>query len=594
MPLNPYPITPPPGVVLNETDRVIEGRWKAATGVRFSKGRPQKLGGWTKAFPDPTSGAPRTIHAWRDIQSNPYLAAGTYRKLYVYDPELEINDITPFRSEGTLGTDPLTVTNGSPIVTVSQTAHGLSVGDTIILTGATAVGGITPDGTFIVNSVPDGNTYTYIFTSNATSGATGGGSSIDFQYEIPIGVELGTYGLGYGVGGYGLGTYGTARDSSTIYVEPRVWALDHLGIYLIACYNGSTVYEFDPTASQPWDRAEIVDVSAPDNVRSLFVTPERFIMALCDDMQVAWPSQGSRSDWTPSLSNTANIRTLSGGTKLVAGRVLSDFVSLIWSDAALFRFQYTGSSYVYNSSMVGKDCGLIGPNAVVTAGGVAYWQGHQNFLMYQGGTVMPMPNTEDVRSFVFSNLSPDNGYQCSAVYNPKHNEVWFTYTLEGETNPTVGVIYSIDNQCWTPMAFGRVSGTHFDQGDTRPYMGHSDGYIYKHEDGHDADGASMPWSLELAPYALAEGLANLSIRHIIMDMKEQVGDVTVELTAWDRLNDTDYIDRETETMVPADSGPIDFRTTGRYVGVKMSCDELGSYMRVGKPVALGKPYGRRP
>ena len=76
--LSPLPILPPPGVVLTEAERVIEGRWSAALNVRFVKGLPQKIGGNVRAVTQPTSGTPRALHAWRDNSQNNYLAAGTY------------------------------------------------------------------------------------------------------------------------------------------------------------------------------------------------------------------------------------------------------------------------------------------------------------------------------------------------------------------------------------------------------------------------------------------------------------------------------------------------------------------------------------
>jgi hypothetical protein len=111
--LQELPISPPPGVVKTDSDRVIEGRWKDVINARFKQRLPQKIGGWLKAFVAATTGSPRSLHAWRDRSFNAYMAVGTYIKLYVYDQNLAQNDITPYRSTGTLGNNPLTVTNGS-------------------------------------------------------------------------------------------------------------------------------------------------------------------------------------------------------------------------------------------------------------------------------------------------------------------------------------------------------------------------------------------------------------------------------------------------------------------------------------------------
>ena len=79
-----------------------------------------------------------------------------------------------------LNPSPFSVTNGSPTVTVTQAAHGLSTGDTITIAGASAVGGITPSGAYQV-TVLTSSTYTVTHGSNATSTATGGGSAVTVQ-----------------------------------------------------------------------------------------------------------------------------------------------------------------------------------------------------------------------------------------------------------------------------------------------------------------------------------------------------------------------------------------------------------------------------
>lgn len=585
----PLPITPPPGVVLTESDRIIEGRYKSSQGIRFVNGRPQKRGGWVSAVTQKTSGVPRALHAWRDNAANNYLAAGTYRKLYVYDSSWVQNDITPFSSTGTLGNNPFTTTLGSPLVSVAHTAHGRNIGDTVILAGSTAVGGITPNGTFVVTSVTSANAYVITFGSNATSGATGGGAAVTFQYEVPIGSELGAFGLGWGVGTWGTGTWGTAHSSSTIAIEPRIWSLDHFGQLLIASYNGGAIYTFDPTAVQPWPRAAVI-AAAPTDCRAVFVTPERFVFALRAGMVVAWCTQGDFTIWTPASNNTANTRTLTEGTKLVGGRVLSPFQSLVWSDAALYLFQWTGDTFVYRSSLAGKNCGLIAPNAAVTVDGVAYWMGPNSFWMYNG-TVQRMPNVEDIRKFVFDQLDNQTTFQIAAVYNPIYNQIEFFISAAGTVSPSFSVTYDIGTQCWWPDTLGRSAGTYFTQGDTRPYMGAADGSIFQHENTNDADGAILPWDLALAPYALQDGLQLLDITGFVFDFKNQVGDINATASTYDRLQQG-VIDSE-DYVLTTSTGLTDARLTGRYSGLEMDCAVLGSYMRVGKPVAFVRPSGKR-
>jgi hypothetical protein len=588
----PYPIIPPPGVVLTEAGKVVAGRYSYAVRVRFVRGRPQKIGGWVRQDSAATSGTPRASHAWRDNATNQYLAAGTFRKLYVYDPTWAQNDVTPYRASGTLAANPFTTTNGSSLVSVAHTAHGLSPGDTAIFAGAATFNGVTLNGASIVQSVTDANDYVVTAPGSASGAGAGGGSAVTFKYEIPVGVEIGTYGYGWGVMGYGLQTYGTSRTQSTVFIEPRVWGLDHFGQLLIGSYNGGTIYQFDPTQNQPWPRAIVIssDPALPADCRFVFVTPERFVFALRSGMNVSWNSQGDLTTWTPSATNTANTRTLTEGTKLVAGRSLAPYQSMVWTDAAVYLFQWTGTQYVYDSGLVARDCGLIAPYAAVSVNGVAYWMGPTNFFTYDG-SVRPMANVEDIRKWVYDQIDPAFAYQANAVYNPVHNDILFSFTPLGQMNPSVAVLFSIENQCWSPQTFGRASGAHFTQGDTRPLMAGTDGHIYLHEAGYDADGAAMPYTLTLAAYALEDGAQLMQVTGLEWDAFQQVGSPSLTLNCFDRLGDVAPEDSETETVTAG--ALIDCHASGRYIGFTLTDNEPGCYIRMGAPSALISPKGGR-
>ena len=608
--LTPIPIAPPPGIVVTESDRVVEGRWILPFDkVRFVKGRPQKIGGNIRITNSPMSGTPRAIHAWRDFLQNQYVAAGTYRKLYAFDSSYTLNDITPIAASGTLGTDPFTTTNGSTSVEVASTGHGRGVGDTAIYAGAAAFNGVTMNGTFLVSTIIDADHYTVLATASANADGSGGGAAVTFEYEIGVGTELGAFGLGWGVGPWGLGQWGTERGSSTIFIEPRVWSLDHFGTILLATYNGGTLWAFDPTQSQPWDRAvgtfAGTAMNAPTDFRAMFVTPERFVFGLCDAMVVKACSQNDPTTWTPATDNTAFQRTLQVGTKIVGGRSLAPFISLVWTDAALYLFQYTGSQFVYNSSLAGQDCGLISPNAAVTVDGVGYWMGADNFYSY-GGAVAPMPNVEDIRKYVFDAVPPNLGYQCCGIYVPKFREIWFFYPTTGDTNPTKYVIYHLNDQCWSVgiadfysalnVIAGRASGTHFTQGDTSPLMAGTDGYIYNHDpigDNFNDNGQPLSWKLTLSPYAIQEGMQSMDVEAVLIDFLNELGNISITANGFDRLNDAAPMDTDTEISGPTDNPYTDFRVSGRYMGLTLTCSDPNSYFRWGRPVAWVRPTGKR-
>ena len=598
--LQPVPIAPPPGVVLTETDRVAAGRYTSSTMCRFLRGRLEKRGGWTILTTVATFGTPRASLPWRDNSGNAFFAVGTYAKLYVYDSSWIQNDVTPFKSTGSL-TNPFTTTIGSPIVNVNHTGHGEIIGDIVIYSGASAVGGLTLNGTFTVTAVVDANNYQITASSNATSSAGPGGGTVSFSYEIDVGVELGAFGFGWGIGGWGLGTWGTPRSTSTVVIEPRVWALDHFGKLLIGTYNVGSIYTFDPTVAQPWPRAAIV-ATAPTDCRYLFVTPENFVFALRTNMVLSGSSQGDFTIWTPATNNTAFQRTLAIGTKLIAGKVLAPFLSLIWSDSAVYLAQYTGSSFVYNTQLLASKCGLVGPGAAVTVGGKAYWMSPDNFWMYDG-SVQVMPNVEDIRRFVFKTLNINNSYQCTATYNPIHDELEFFYTPNNATNPTKSVTYSIKDQAWAPHDWGgaslpaRSSGGSFDQGDTRPVLAGTDGFLYQHENGVDANNAPLLYSWQIARYALGKNSKIImQVQGLETDFNNMAKTMTLTMASYDRLNDggvqAEPMDTDSQ-IIDVNEGYLDFDVSGRYIQLSGTSSDLGSNFRFGEPLAFVIPIGKR-
>jgi len=94
-----------------------------------------------------------------------------------------------------LGTDPFATTSGSATVTVTAASHGLSVGNLVVFSDATAVGGLTIDKMYAVVATPTVNTFTITAASNATSTATGGGSNIRMQ--LVVAVDSTSYGALY-------------------------------------------------------------------------------------------------------------------------------------------------------------------------------------------------------------------------------------------------------------------------------------------------------------------------------------------------------------------------------------------------------------
>ena len=208
-----------PGFDKQSTEYGAEGKWIDGENIRFRYGQPEKIGGWVKLFNEKLIGAVRAQFAWTALDGTRHLALGTDRKLYLY-VEGAIVDITPIRNPDSDNnttnsvnlTNPFVTTSGSPIVTVTDAAHGATAGDFVTFSNASDVGGLDMNAEFEITSVTSSSVYTVTHSSNASSGATGGGSStVDCAYQISVGQEVNTYGYGWGISAWN-GVAGTVIE----------------------------------------------------------------------------------------------------------------------------------------------------------------------------------------------------------------------------------------------------------------------------------------------------------------------------------------------------------------------------------------------
>lgn len=93
--------------------------------------------------------------------------------------------------------------------------HGFSVGSTATFLTATTIGGVKIFGDYVVLTVPDANTFTFLTSTaaNATTTPTYmNGGNAHFYYYVGLGPA--TAGGGYGAGPYGVGAYGVGASGA--------------------------------------------------------------------------------------------------------------------------------------------------------------------------------------------------------------------------------------------------------------------------------------------------------------------------------------------------------------------------------------------
>lgn len=485
-------------------------------------------------------------------------------------------------------TNPFNTTINSATVTVNHTAHGAAVGDYVTISASSAVGGITPSGEVqVVTSSP--NSWTFTWTSIATSTVTGGGGTPNFQYDLSVGNIDSVTSFGYGTGTYGSGGYGQ-NGAIGVTTPPRVWSLAKYGQQLLASPYGGTIYIWDPTIA---GRAYPM-YNAPSACLAMLVTPERFVFAIgstSNFMQLKSSDQTDYTQWTAAVTNTAFSRTLQEGSYLIGGIPVRDQVVLIFSNTAAYLFNYSGDQYFYNSSTAAVGSGIIGPLAVAVLSGIAYWMSPSEFWMWNGA-VQPLPS-DDIRDFVFKNINLSQSYKFCAGTNIAKKQVIFFYVSANATEIDSYIIYHVDQNCWsTGTVLKRTSW--IDRGlFSYPQAVDASGYIYNQDSGVDSNGNALDSYIVFSPMDISNGDRNMDIFCLIPDFERQTGNVNLSILTQNYPQDTATVNGP-YTIASDDTTPrIDLRIGAKLAGAKLESNVVGGDWRIGLPRIEAQAAGAR-
>jgi hypothetical protein len=241
-----------PGVNKENTRYTTEGGWYECDKVRFRQGTPEVIGGWIPAFADTYQGVCRSLWNWVTLGGSELIGVGTNLKFYIEQGSLYY-DVTPIRATSTINNNPFVATNGSAIITVTDTNHGGVTGDFVTYSGATGLGGnitATVLNTEHQITVIDANSYTFVAsaTANATdaSGSPGGGASVVAAYQVNVGPAIPVPLVGWGAGAWGqVGT--TWGNGGTSTSQLRLWNQINYGEDLIYGPRTGGIYYWDAT-----------------------------------------------------------------------------------------------------------------------------------------------------------------------------------------------------------------------------------------------------------------------------------------------------------------------------------------------------------
>lgn len=560
-------------------------------------------------------GVARALWDWTSLDSQRWLAIGTNLKLYLVNNN-ELFDITPFREVGTL-IDPFdTDITGAfdpdggddpTFIQVTDAAHGAAVGNFVHFSNGDLVGGIDLNDEFQVVEVVDDDMY--IIRNDVPPKFTDtGGGTVDFEYEIGVGLEGNVTLFGWGTGAYGLGAYGVGSFAAGagILGDLRTWSLDNFGEDLLAAPNGRQLFHWDRDDG-PNVRAELVP-EAPNTIERMLISPQaRHVVAfgagtgsaaapgLPDQLLIRWSSSEDFSDWIITPTNSAGDLRLDVGSEIITA-VESRGDILIFTDQSLHAMQFIGGSLIFSLRHLGQSVKIISANAAVDVNGIVYFMGEDDFLMYDG--VLRVMDC-DVRNEIFDNINLDQGRKVYGGVNKLFTEVWWVYSSEGAETNDKYVKYNYYDNVWDFGTIERTawhdSSSHFDQ---KPYAT-VDGKIFIHETGvdeTDPENNLLPMLSFIESYDMevGEGEYHAFVRKMIPDFEKLVGSVDLSLTAkaYPSSTGAEVVTKGPFTITPT-TAFVNPRIKGRQVSMRIESDAIGDDWRMGTWRAQLRRKGRR-
>lgn len=560
-------------------------------------------------------GVVRGLWDWSSLDTQRWLALGTHLKLYLVNND-ELFDITPFRESGVL-VDPFATDitglfdpsggDDPTFVQVTDTAHGNAVNNFVHFENATVVGGLDLNGEHQVVEVVDADMYIIRSDVPPTSTDTGGGS-VDFDYEIQIGLESNETLFGYGTGSYGLGAYGVGsfQAGAGIAGDLRTWSLDNFGEDLLASPNGRQLFHWDRD-SGPNARAVLVP-QAPNTIQRMLISPQaRHVIAFGagtgsaaapgspDKLLIRWASSEDFTDWIPSSVNTAGDLRLDVGSEIITA-VESRGDIIINTDQSLHAMQFIAGEFVFSLRHLGQSVTIIGPNAGIDVNGIVLFMGEDDFLMYDG--VLRVMECE-VRNQIFDDINLDQGRKSYASVNKLFTEVWWVYSAAGSQANDRYVKYNYYDKVWD---FGTIERSAFHDSSAlfnqKPY-GTFDGKIFIHETGvdeTDPENNLTPMLSFIDSYDMDvdEGTYHVVIRKMIPDFKTLVGSIDLSLTAkaYPSSGGVEIVSKG-PFNVTSSTPFVNPRIRGRQISFRIESNDLGDDWRMGTWRAQFKRKGRR-
>ena len=612
-----------PGVNRENTRYTNEGSWYDCDKIRFRQGTPEKIGGWEQISDNRFLGVCRSLWNWVTLTGISLVGVGTNQKFYLERGEAYY-DITPIRNTTAAGDVTFAATDGSSILTVTDTANGAAIGDFVTFSGATSLGGnitaIVLNQEYQVVGLVSANEYTIDVGVVANASDVGdGGAAVVGAYQIPIGPAIQEALNGWGAGAWGFGAWGEGLPTSDAI---RLWSQSNFGEDLIFGPRGGGLYYWDATlgvGSRGVDIATMMGASDVPTKQLMILTSDvsRFVLcfgatplgeSVLDPMLIRWSDQEDFLNWTPAATNQAGDLRLSTGSRIVTALQLRQEI-VVWTDAAVYSLQYQGPPFVWGAQTLADNTSIIGPNARATASGVAFWMGTDKFYKYDG-RVQTMRC--DLRQYIFQDINLQQTDQIFAGTVEAFNEVWWFYPTADSTMPNRYVVYNYAEDIWY---YGQLERTAWlDSKIIAHPLAAYQNRLVEHEigvdDGSDNVPVPLPAFINSAEFDIEDGQNFGFIWRLLPDITfrgSTAENPSATLTLQPMLNSgsgynnplsvggtaTAAVTRTAVVPVEQFTGQVYVRVRGRQMSIKIESSDLGVTWQLGAPRIDVRLDGRR-
>ena len=616
-----------PGVNQEITSYSNEGGWRDCDKIRFRFGYPEKIGGWEKYSSSTYLGSARALHNWIALDGSNYLGVGTHLKYYIEEGQA-FSDITPIRSTTGAGDATFAATNGSAVITVTDSSHGAVENDFVTFSSAASLGGNITAAVLNVEhqitQIVDANTYKITASATASGSDSGnGGSNTVAAYQINVGLDSVVGGTGWGAGTWGRGAWGSAEPNGlTTTTEIRLWSHDNFGEDLLINARDSNIFYWDRTNNLSTRAIELSTISGtkrsvPTIAKQILVSDQdRHVIAFgCDGLNssntaaqgngtqdpllIRFSSQEDPIDWYPTATNTAgDIRLGAGSTFVQAVETKREI--LVWTDTALNSMRFIGPPFTFGLQQLASNITIMGPNAAVATEDVVFWMGIDNFYVYAGQT-QQLPCT--VKNKVFLDFNFSQTAKVVAGVNSEFSEVFWFYPSAASNDNDRYVVYNYGEKVWY---FGTMSRSAWLDRGVRQYpIAAESSYLYNHELGYDDDGSAMNSFIESAALDIEDGDRFVYINKVIPDLtftgstnlSSPQATFTVKArnfpgASFDNTAASAAI-RTSESPVEKFTEQLYLRARGRSFAMRIESEALGAKWKLGSPRVDMRPDGRR-